>query len=126
MIEASIDHSAYGQGRSTQIFFKKRKDFLPAVDCLLLAVCRTMIIKETMTGAIISMEFIILAVLLKFGFVLIYLLRRRVAIVIAEYSQDGAGEISGVIQRRDREIGIQILRLHHHPSAPTIDDRIEA
>ena len=108
------------------MFFKKRKDFLPAVHCLLLAIRAPVIIEESMTRAIVSMEFIILAMLLKFGLVLIDLLRRGVAIVIAEYPQDGAGEISGLIQRRYREIRIQILWLHHYPSTPTVDDRVKA
>src|SRR5688572_32030533 len=107
------------------MFFKKCEDFLPAVHCLLLAIRAPVIIEESMTRAIVSMELIILAMLLKFGLVLIDLLRRGVAIIIAEYSQDWAGEISGVIQRRDREIGIQILRLHHYPSTPTVDDGVK-
>src|SRR5688500_9446075 len=108
------------------MFFKKCEDFLPAVHCLLLAIRAPVRIEESMTRANVSIDFIILAMLLKFGLVLIDLLRRGVAIVIAEYSQDWAGEISGVIQRRDWEIGIQILRLHHHTSAPAIDDCVKA
>ena len=109
-----------------QILPKKRKDFLPAIHCLLLAIGAPVIIEKSMSRAIISMEFIILAMLLKFGLMLIDLLRSGIAIVIAEYSQDGAGEIPGVIQRRDGEMGIQILRLHHHTPTPTVDDGVNA
>ena len=73
------------------MFPKKRKDLLPAIDCLLLAVRGAMMVKKSVTGAIVSVEFIILIVLFEFCFVLINLFRCGVTIIVPENSQDRAG-----------------------------------
>ena len=50
--------------RLTWFFLKKRQDFLPAVHRLLLPVCPPIIIEKAMTGAVIAVKLIVLAMLL--------------------------------------------------------------
>ena len=95
-------------------------------DGLLLTVIRTIVIEETVPGAIIAVEFIIFAIFFEFCFVQIDLFRGWAAIVVAKETQNGTGKVCGVIDRCDREISIQVRFCHHNPSAPAFHDCIQA
>jgi hypothetical protein len=58
-----------------QILAEKLKHLLPGIHRLLRSIHVTMIIPESMTCAIISMEFVVLSVLLQLFFVLVHLFR---------------------------------------------------
>src|SRR5574341_2244342 len=104
------------------MFLQKREDLLPAIYGLRLAISRGVVVKESVPGAVIAMELVGLAMFLQLRFVLIDLFGGWVGIVISEDAQERTGKIPGVIERRNGEFVIQLIRRHHHPSAPAIDD----
>ena len=73
-----------------------------------------------MAGAIVAMELIKLAVVLKLRLVLVYLLGAWRAVVIAEDTEQRAAEILCHIDRRDGCLGVELLLAHHDAAAPEI------
>src|SRR5689334_1519679 len=78
-------------------------------------------IVETVTGAVVAVKLVGLAVLLQFGLVLVDLLGARRAVVIAEQAEQRAREILGHVDRRDRCLLVQLFLAHHDTSAPKFD-----
>src|SRR4051794_38614223 len=90
----------------------------PAIHRLLGPVDRPVPIEEAVTGAVVAMELVRLAVLLELGLVLVHLLGARRAVVIAEYADQRTRKILGHLDRRDRRLGIELFGTHHHAAAP--------
>src|SRR5271170_2199568 len=102
----------------SQVLVQEPEYLLPAVQRLLDAVSRTVVVEETMPGAVVAVKLVLFAVLLEFGLVLVHLLRGRRAIFIAEQAEQRAGEVLGKFDRRGRLLRVQLLLAHHHPTAP--------
>ena len=71
----------------------ERPHLLPAVERLLDAVGRAVVIEEAVAGAVIAVELVLLAVLLQLGLVLVDLLRGRGAVFVAEQAEQRAGQV---------------------------------
>src|SRR5207248_11129819 len=80
-----------------KVLLQERPDLLPAVERLLDAVGRAVIIEEPVPGAVIAVELVVLAVLLEFGLVLVDLLRSRSAVFVAEDTEQRAGQVLRVL-----------------------------
>src|SRR4030095_508561 len=74
-----------------QFLLKEREDFFPAVDRLLLPIRPPIIIEKAVTGAVIAVKLIVLAMLLELRLVLVHLFRRRRFVVVAEKTDHRAG-----------------------------------
>src|SRR3954454_15653584 len=79
---------------------------VPAIHRLLGPIQRPVPIEEAVTGTVVAVELVILAVLLQLGLVLVDLLRARRAIVVAEDAEQRAGEVLRHIDRRNGRLGI--------------------
>src|SRR4051812_12089575 len=101
-----------------QMLAEEGEQLAPAVHRLLGPVDWPVPIEEAVAGAVIAMEFVGLAVLLQLGLVLVYLLGARRPVVIAEQADQRAAEILRHLDRRDRRLGVELLRPHHHAAAP--------
>src|SRR5258708_38524683 len=97
-----------------QIFAEERPYLVPAIHCLFGPIERPVPIEEAMTGAVVAVELIILAVLLEFGLVLVHLLGAWRAILVAEQAEQRAAEVLRHVDRRDRRLGVELFRAHHH------------
>src|SRR4029077_224329 len=103
-----------------QVLAQKPEYLLPAVERLLDAVGRAVVVEENVPGAVVTVKLVLLAVLLELGFVLVDLLRGRRTILIAEETQKRAGEVLGKLDRCGRLLRIQLLLAQHHPAAPKL------
>src|SRR5579884_2439983 len=92
-----------------QMLAEKREHLAPAVHRLLGAVERPVPIEEAVPGAVIAVEFVVLAVLLQFGLVLVDLLRAWGAVVIAEQPEQRARQVLRHVDRRHRSLGVELL-----------------
>src|SRR5262249_35356910 len=90
------------------------------------AIHRPVIVEEAVTGAVVAVELVLLAVLLQLRLVLIYLLGSRRGVLVAEEAQERAREVLGVVDRRDRRLGVEVLLLHHHAATPELDAGVDA
>src|SRR5258708_1096167 len=90
----------------------------PAIHRLLGPIERPVPIEKAVTGAVVAMERVILAVLLELGLVLVHLLRARCAILVAEQAEQRAAEVLRHVDRRDGRLCIELLLAHHHAAAP--------
>ena len=70
--------------RLVQVRLQEGEDLAPAVHCLLLAVVRRMVVEETVAGAVVPVEIIVLAGRFQLFFVLVHLFRRRRLVIVAE------------------------------------------
>src|SRR5207248_3185285 len=70
-----------------QMLLQERPHLLPAVERLLDAVGRPVVIEEAVAGAVVAVELVILAGLLELGLVLVHLLRGRRTVLIAEQAE---------------------------------------
>src|SRR5215472_14855138 len=93
----------------------------PAVHALLGPVQRPVPVEEAVAGAVIAVELVILAVLLQFGLVLVYLLGAWRAVLIAEQAEQRTRKVLGHVDRRDRSLLVQLFLAHHHAAAPELD-----
>src|SRR3990167_746743 len=109
-----------------KILWQEGPYFFPTVHCLLLPIGGAVIIEEAMSGAVIAVKLVVLAVLLELRLMLVHLLRRRTLVIVAKKAEQRAGEILRVIDRRDRLLRSEILFGHHHAPAPAFDGRVEA
>jgi hypothetical protein len=66
---------------------KEIKHLVPAVDCLLGAVIRTIPSKKCVAGAIVAMKLVVLAVLLQFRLGLVHMFGRRIGVFIPKQTQ---------------------------------------
>src|ERR1700720_3136787 len=85
----------------------------PAIHGLFRPVQRTVPVKEAVAGAVVAMEFVILALLLEFGFVHVHLLGTRRPVIVAEQSEQRAAEILCHVDRRDRRFVVKLFLAHH-------------
>src|SRR5437763_9667170 len=67
-----------------EVLFEEGEHFGPAVHCLLLAVCRSVVIEEAVAGAVVAVELVVLALLLQLFLVFINIRGRWSLVVIAE------------------------------------------
>src|SRR6516165_6940058 len=81
-------------------------------------------IEETVTGAVVTVEFVRLAVLLELGFVLVHLLGAWRAILVAKQAEQRTAEVLRHVARRDGRLGIEPLLAHHHSASPEFDASI--
>src|SRR5687768_5015369 len=108
-----------------QVLAEERPDLAPAVHCLLGPIERPMPVEETVAGAVVAVELIILAVLLELGLVLVHLLRARGAILVAENAEQRAAEVLRHVDRRDGSLRVQLLLAHHDAATPLLDAGID-
>src|SRR5687767_13213357 len=92
----------------------------PAIHGLLGPVEWPVPIEDAVTGTVVAVELMHLAVLLELGLVLVHLLGARRAVVVAEYADQRAAEILRHLNRRDGRLGIELLFAHHHAATPEI------
>ena len=78
------------------------------------------IIEKAMTGAVIAVKLIVLAMLLELRLVLVHLFRRRRFVVVAEKADHRAGKIFGKINA-ERRVRVWFLLFHNHTTAPAFD-----
>ena len=78
------------RARSAEMLVEKGKDLVPAVDRLLRPVIRAIMRKKRVAGAVIPVEFVILAVLLQLRLGAVDLVGRRVRVLVAEQTQQRA------------------------------------
>src|ERR1700742_5136339 len=93
----------------------------PTVHRLFGAIERPVPVVEAVTSAVVAMEFVILAVLLQLGLVLVDLLRARRAIVVAEQAEQRTREVLGHVDRCDRRLVVEFFLAHHDAAAPELD-----
>src|SRR5438132_8657434 len=103
-----------------QVLVQEREYLLPAVHRLLDAVGRPVVVEETVSGAVVPVKLVLLAVLLELGLVLVHLLRGRRTILVAEETEQRAGKVLRKLDRRGRLLRVQLLLAHHHPAAPKL------
>src|SRR3954451_12701128 len=99
--------------------------FAPAIHCGLGPVERPVPIPDAVAGAVVAVKFVILAVLLQRGLVLIHLLWAWRAIVVAEQPDQRAIEISRHVDRRDGCLLVEFFLAHHDAATPEVRARID-
>src|SRR5271167_2902287 len=97
----------------------------PAIHCLFGAIERPVPVEEAVTGTVVAVELVGLAVLLERGLVLVHLLRARRAILVAEQAEQRAAEVLRHVDRRDRRLRVELLLAHRHAATPELDSRID-
>src|ERR1044071_5802308 len=102
------------------------EQFFPAIHGLFLTIGGTVVIKKAMAGAVVAMELVILPVLFELCFVLIDLFRRGRLIVVAKQADHRTRKILGIINRRDRLFGRELLFRLHYAAAPAFHEAVEA
>src|SRR6516225_8604959 len=100
---------------------EKSEYFAPAIHGLLGPIERPVQIEEAVTGAVVAVEFIRLAMLLELGLVLVHLLGTRRAILVAKQAEQRAAEVLRHVDWRDRRLRIELLLCHHRPASPQLD-----
>src|SRR6185312_4318857 len=109
-----------------QILAEEGMDFGPAIHRLFDPIHRRPIpIEEAMTGTVVAVELVVLAVFLELGFVLVHLLGARRTIFVAEEAEQRAREVLRHVDRRDRPFRVEVLLGHHHVAAPLLDAGID-
>src|SRR5689334_4270194 len=99
----------------------------PAVDRLLHPVARPIDREKGVAGTIVTVEFVVLAEALESGFGLVDLIARGVRIVVAEQPEQRTRHFLGEIDRCDRTLRRNVIRLFgNDASAPAIDSRIDS
>src|SRR5260221_5217707 len=111
---------------SRQVLPEEREHLLPSLHGRLHAVHRAVVIEEAVTRAVEAVELVGLAMLLELGLVLIDLLRRRRLVFVAEEAEERRRQILREIDRRDRQLGRELLGCHDDTAAPAVDRRVEA
>src|SRR6185437_10869738 len=109
-----------------EVLAQEREYLLPAIERLLDPIHRAVIVEEAVPCPVIAVKLVLLAVLLEFGLVLIHLLRRGRAILVAEEPKQRAGKALGELDRRGPLLRRQLLLAHHHPAAPQFDAGVDA
>src|SRR6516162_2779620 len=109
-----------------QVLPQEAEHLLPAVQRLLDAVGRPVVIEEAVAGAVVAVELIVLAVLLQFGLVLVDLFWRWRPVFVAKEAEQRARQFLCVFDRRDRLLGVQLLLAHHYPAAPQLARSVDA
>src|ERR1700752_2582637 len=91
-----------------QMLAEERPDLVPGIHTLLGPIERPVPVEEAVSGAVVAVELIILAVLLQLGLVLVHLLRTRCAIVVAEQAEQRAGEAVRHVDRCDGLVRVDL------------------
>src|SRR2546429_5756406 len=109
------------------MFAEERKHLVPAVERLLGAVGGTRGVEKSMAGAVVAVEFVILAELLEHGFGAVHLVAVGVFIVVAEQAEQRTAQLGRQIDGRDWPLGIELLGvIDDDVAAPAIDRRVDA
>src|ERR1700722_3058657 len=93
----------------------------PTIHGLFWPVQRPVPIEEAVTGAVVTMEFVRLAVLLELSFVHIHLFRARRPIIIAEEAKQRTVEVLRHVDRRDGRFVVELFLPHHDPATPKLN-----
>src|SRR5580704_11790418 len=109
-----IPHAPGARPLVLQLLAKEAEDLRPAIHCRLGPVHRGEVVEEAVPRAVVAVEFVRLGVPLQLRLVQVYLLGRRMLVVVAEDPEERRGETGGVVDRRHRALVGQILRRHHH------------
>src|SRR5215204_2071017 len=89
----------------------------PAIHCLLGPVEWPVPIPDAVARAVVAVELVCLAVLLKLGLMLVHLLGARRTIFVAEDADEWAREILCHVDRRDRSLVVELFLAHYHAAA---------
>jgi hypothetical protein len=108
------------------VLFEEGPDLIPAIDCLLLPVGRPVIVEEAVAGAVIAVEFVILAVFLQLLLMLIHLGRGGGLVVIAEEPQQRARQVLREVNGRRGLLGGQLFLGLYHSAPPALDSGVKA
>ena len=102
---------------------EKGKHLFPAIQRLFGPVGVAPSIEEGVTGAIVAIEFVVLAKAFEHGLGPVHLIGGRVAVVIAENAQQRAIQFPGQIDRRNGPFVVEIFRIVDNDiAAPAIVD----
>src|SRR5271166_104398 len=101
-----------------EMLAEKREYLAPAIHRLLGPIKRPVPVEEAVTGTIVAVELVLLAVPLELGLVLVHLLGARCAIVVAEQASQRAGQVLRHVDRRDGRFGVELVLAHHDAAAP--------
>src|SRR5687767_7007323 len=104
---------------------EEREYLAPGIHRLFGAIKRSVPVIEAVTRTVVAMEFVVLAMLLQRGFVLVHLLGARRAVVVAEDAEQRTGETLRHVDRCDRRLGVELLLAHHDAPAPHVDGGID-
>src|SRR3984957_5761565 len=107
-----------------QVLLAEREHLLPAVERLLDAVGRAVVIEKAVAGAVIAMELVVIAGLLQLGLGLVDLFRGRGAGFVAEETEQWARQAAGQGYRRHRLLRRQLVL--PDAAAPQLDRAIDA
>src|ERR1700733_7874424 len=110
-----ISFSLFGE-----MLAEESEDLAPAIHGLFGPVKRPVPIEEAVTGAVVRMEFVRLALLLELGLVHIHLLRARGTVIVAEQTEQRTVEVLCHVDRRNRCLVVEFFLAHHDPSAPKL------
>ena len=78
-----------------------------------------------MSGAVVAVELVVLAVLFEGFFQFVHLVGRRRLVVIAEYAQHGAGQALGEVNRRDGLLRGEGVGGHADAASPEVNGGVE-
>src|SRR6202035_3248661 len=101
-----------------QVVGKELEHLAPAVHRLLLAVERRVVVEEPVSGAVVAVELVVLALLLQFLLVNVDSLGGWALVVVPEQPEDRRVERGGVVDRRNRTGGRQLIRCGNHATTP--------
>src|SRR5687768_5305447 len=79
-----IVHTIDPSASRAEVLREEREDLAPAVDRLLRAVCRPVVVEEPVTRAVVAVELVALPMLLELLLVTVDLLGRRRLVVVPE------------------------------------------
>src|SRR5690606_1747557 len=100
-------------------------DLRPAVHRLLGAVGGgAVVVEEPVTGAVVAVELVGLAVLVQLGLVPVHLGGAGGAVFVAEQPQHRAGQVLGQVDRRHRILVVEVPGGHDDPATPAVHHRV--
>src|SRR4051812_11277408 len=105
---------------SAQMLAEEGEHLAPAVDRGFGPVERPVPIPDGVTGAVVAVKLIALAVLFQLGLMLVHLLWAGRAVVVAEDADQRAREILRHVDRRDRRLGVELFLAHYDAAAPEL------
>src|SRR5580692_309658 len=103
------------------------ENFLPSVQSLLRPISVAPCIEERVAGAVVTVEFVILAKFLEYYLGAIDLIGRRICVVVTENAKQRAVHPFGQIDRRHWALIVEVLEIVDNDiAAPAIDHSIDA
>src|SRR6202008_550457 len=108
-----------------KIFLVEGENLFPAVFRLLRAIARARDGEEAMGGAVVAVEFVILACFLQARFGLVDILGRGIFVVVAVNAEQRGGDLLRELDRRDRPLRWIVLVVGKLVAAPAVDDGVD-